>query len=90
MAGKFDPAMMDELEMPPMDEGMEGDQASVSDIDAMTATDSAAPEMDLSSIPDDVLERELQKRKVQSPLGGSAPPPAPGGVAIPQEGASSF
>jgi hypothetical protein len=73
-----------------MDEGMEGDQASVSDIDAMTATDSAAPEMDLSSIPDDVLEREIQKRRKQSPLGGSVPPPAPGGVAIPQEGASSF
>ena len=79
--------------MPPMDEGMEGDQASVSDIDTMTATDSAAPEMDLSSIPDDVLEKEIQKRKGQAPLaplGGSAPAPGAGGVAIPQEGPTSY
>lgn len=74
------PEMIDEMEMPPEEEMAqdEADMASMSDIEDMTATNTAAGEMNLSAIPDEVLQAELAKRR-----GGK--PPMSAGVLPPQE-----
>ena len=60
---------MDELEMPPTGAEVPG----MDDVEGMVETASAGPDMDLSAIPDDVLQAELDKRKGGNPMGGAGP-----------------
>lgn len=76
------PELLDEMDMP-AEETMDGegeDMASISDIEQMTETDTGAGEMDLSSIPDEVLQAELNKRLRKPPQSSPSP-----GVLPPQE-----
>lgn len=79
---------MDEMEMPP--EG--GATPSMDDVEEMSETDSAGP--DLSSIPDDVLQAELDKRKGGNPMqprgGNPMMPSGSPGVLPPQEGPGNY
>jgi hypothetical protein len=52
-------------------------EPSPEDIDEETETETAAPEMDLTSIPDAMLEAELAKRKSAKAGGASGVMPPP-------------
>lgn len=67
--------MLDEMEMMSGPSEESDDMPSMDDIEDMTSTSTAAGAMDLSAIPDEVLQAELAKRKGGAAGGGAGAGP---------------